>query len=260
MMNPKEKTSAVAASFVALGAVCIILSVFYVNQVLAFVGLGLTFWGAIFGFTRVGNMVEASFMDSTAKSNYSTLNRIMNNYTFAGKGYYIPAYPSDVVIPSYLHGLRESLVFITNEPYNGPPSVDDMVKGKFLSSNSSGLFVTAPGNDLLSNFEAELKVDLSKVKPSDVFELLPRSIIESNLAKHVKISFKAENLVGLEVSPVIFQSIYADEANLKVVNTLGCPVVSAVACALAKNFAKSVSIREQKLSGGKVEVLFEILG
>ncbi|MCW4024093.1 MAG: hypothetical protein NWF01_03545 [Candidatus Bathyarchaeota archaeon] len=259
-MNPKEKMSAVAASFVALGALCIILSVFYTNQILAFVGLGLIFWGAIFSFTHVGNMVEASFMDSTAKSNYSTLNRIMNNYAFTGKGYYIPAYPSDVVIPRYLHSLRESLVFITNESYKGPPSIDDMVKGKFLSSNTNGLFVTAPGYDLLSDFEAELKVDLSTVKSSDVFELLTRSIIESNLAKNVKISFKAENLVSLEVSPVIFQSLYVNQTNLQVVNALGCPVVSAVACALAKNFAKSVSIREQKVSGGKVEVLFEVLG
>ncbi len=260
MANPKEKMSGIAASFIGLGAVCIILSIFYTNQILAFVGLGLTFWGAIFSLTRVGSMVEASFIDSAAKSNYSTLSRIMKNYPFTGKGYYLPAYPSDVVLPNYLQSLRESLVFITNEPYRGPPSIDDMVQGKFLSSNANGLFLTAPGYDLLNSFEADIKADLTTLKPLDMFQLLPRSIIESNMAKNVKMSFKTENLISLEVSPVIFQSLYTDEKNSKAVTMLGCPVVSAVACALAKTYAKSVSILEQKLSGEKVEVLFEILG
>jgi hypothetical protein len=260
MANLKGPLSLIAVPFIGLGAACLALSIFYFNQILAFVGLGLTFWGAIFVFTRVGNVVKASLMDNTAKSTYSTINRIMKDYKFSQKGYYLPAYPSDVILPNYMLNLKDSIVFITNEVYTGPPSVDDMVKGKFLSSKNNGIFITAPGNDLLSYFEADLKVDLTKIKASDMCEVLPRSIIEANLAKTVKMKLLGDNRVSLEVSPLIYRSLYVAGPGYGAVNVLGCPIVSAVACALAKNFVKAIAISEQKISGDKslkVEVLFE---
>jgi hypothetical protein len=262
MGNQNTKVAAATAVFIASGSACIALSVLYNMQILAFVGLGLTFWGAIFAFTRIGNVVEASILDKTAKSNYSTFNRIMNDYNFTAKGYYLPAYPSDVTLPNYLTNLKESVVFVTNEPYFGIPSVDDIAKSRFMSSKANGVFLTSPGYDLLTNFETQLKVDFTQISTTDLFELLPRSIVEANLAKTVKIKSLSENLVSLEVSPILYQSLYSTQENYRAVDVLGCPVVSAVACALSKNFAKAVSIRELKILGEdtlRVEVLFEVL-
>jgi hypothetical protein len=262
MVNQQGKVAAASAVFIGLGSACIALSVFLEMQVLAFIGLGLTFWGAIFAFTRIGNVVESSLLDNTAKSNYSTLNRIMNDYKFTAKGYYLPAYPSDVSLPNYLANLKESVVFITNEEYNGPPFVDDILKNKFISTKSNGVFITSPGYDLLTSFESELKVDFTQIKSTDLFEVLPRSIIEANLAKTVKIKTLEGNLVSMEVSPVLYKSLYEKGEGFRAVDVLGCPVVSAVACALAKNFAKAVAIRELKFSGEsslRLEVLFEVL-
>jgi hypothetical protein len=87
-------------------------------QIAAFIGLGLTFWGAIFALARSGKYVESSLLDATAKFAYSTIDRMINDLKFNGQGYYIPAFPKDVYLPEYLKNLKEPVVFIS-ENFDG---------------------------------------------------------------------------------------------------------------------------------------------
>ena len=104
-------------------------------QIAAFIGLGLTFWGAIFALTRSGKYVESSLLDGTAKSAYSTIDRMINDLKYNGQGYYIPAYPQDVALPEYLKNLKEPVVYIS-ESFDGKPSIDELAQGKFLSAKT----------------------------------------------------------------------------------------------------------------------------
>jgi hypothetical protein len=88
----------------------VFLAVLFDLQIVAFIGLGLTFWGAIFALTRTGKYVESSLLDGTAKSGYSTIERMINDLKFNAQGYYIPAYPKDVILPDYLKNLKEPVV------------------------------------------------------------------------------------------------------------------------------------------------------
>jgi len=55
----------------------------------------------------------------------------------------------------------------------------------------------------------------------------------------------------------LYESLYKTEHPYRSVSVLGCPVVSAVACALAKTTGKTVFIREQKAMGRSgVNVMF----
>ncbi len=237
----------IAVLFLAVGILLLAYSMLFRLQIAAFIGLGLTFWGAIFALARSGKYVESSLLDATAKSAYSTFDRIIKDLKFNGQGYYIPAYPKDVNLPEYLKNLKEPVVFIS-ENFNGKPSADDLAAGRFLSEKTHGAFVTSPGSELMAQIEKRLQLDFSKIPIEESTEILPSCLTETfNLAKLAEMSV-VENGVSFKATGILYQSLYRAEPPLKSVSILGCPVVSAVACILAKSSGKTVTIKEQVLS------------
>lgn len=254
-----------ASAFLASGAIVLAASVLYNWQVLAFIGLGLVFWGAIFSLSRPGKFVDSSLLDSTANSVYSTLDRLINDLKYNGRGYYIPTYPKEAFLPEYFKNLKESVVFISDENFEGLPAVEEVAAGKFLSDRDHGVFITSPGSSVLNQMEHKLGIDFTTVPVSELCGLLPRCMTEFfNLAKEMDLQVLDESTVHLTVHGVLYESLYAldakDGAVMKSVNLLGCPVVSAVACALAKSSGKAVVIQEQKFEpNASVDAIFSFV-
>lgn len=253
-MRKKSNSSIrIAGVFLAVGVLLLVYAMLFDLQIAAFIGLGLTFWGAIFALTRTGKYVESSLLDGTAKSAYSTIDRMINDLKYSGQGYYIPAYPKDVFLPDYLKNLKEPVVFIS-ESFDGKPSVDELAAGKFLSAKTQGVFVTSPGSGIMAQIEKQLQMDLSKVNLQELSEFLPKCLTEIfNLAKTADMTL-VPNGASFKASGILFESFYKSENKLKSVSMLGCPVVSAVASALAKASGKTVVIKEQTLSPGNCGV------
>ncbi|MGD6850530.1 MAG: hypothetical protein ACQCN6_00540 [Candidatus Bathyarchaeia archaeon] len=252
-MKPVSKKSnsamGIAGAFLALGFFLLAFSMLFNQQVAAFIGLGLTFWGAVFALTRTGKYVEGSLLDSSARSSYSTIDRMINDLKYSGRGYYIPAYPRDVALPDYLKNLREPVVFIS-ESFDGKPSIEELAQGKFISAQSRGVFVTSPGSGIMAQVERQLRLDLSKIDLTDLSAILPKCLTENlNLARSADMTL-THNGAQFKASGIIYDSLYNPESKPKSVGLLGCPVVSAVACALAKTSGKTVIIQEQMPSGG----------
>jgi hypothetical protein len=250
----------IAIVFLALGITSLVASIPFDSQVAAFIGLGLTFWGAIFALAKSGKYVQSSLLDGTAKSGYSTIERMINDLEFNAQGYYIPAYPKDVILPDYLKNLKDPVVYIS-ENFDGKPSVDELAAGKFLSAKSHGIFVTSPGSGILAQIEKQMKMDISKVNLQELTEFLPKYFTEIfNLAKTSEMAV-LPNGVSFKASGILYSSFYKTETTLKSVRVLGCPLVSSVASALAKSSGKTVVIKEQTLSPNcSVYAVFEFLG
>ena len=256
-----NSTAGTAVIFLALGVLSLVASVFFNLQIAAFIGLGLTFWGAIFALTRTGNYVESRLLDGTAKSAYSTIERMVNELKYNGRGYYIPAYPKDIFLPDYLKNLRDPVVYIS-ENFNDKPSIDELAAGKFLSSKTQGVFLTSPSSGIMAQIEKRLQMDLSKISLQELSEFLPKCLTEIfNLAKTAELTLTPQG-ANFTASGILFESFYRSEVSLKSVNILGCPVVSAVASSLAKTSGKTVIIKQQTLSPGNcgVNVVLEFVG
>ncbi len=234
----------VAAFFLALGIMVLAVSVIFELEVAAFVGLGLVFWGAVFALARNDRYVERGLLDSTAKSAYSTFDRMIKDLKFEGKGYYIPPYPQGVFLPQYLENLREPVVFISDD-FDGKPSADELAEGKFMSEKARGVFITCPGSELMAQMEKKVNVDFSKVEVRELMDFLPRCLTETfNLAKSAEVSL-TENGVSLDATGLLYQNLYRADPPMRSVGILGCPVVSAVASILAKASGKTVVVKEQ---------------
>jgi hypothetical protein len=263
VQKAKRTALAIALTFLISGSLLLGVSVFFDLQVLAFIGLGFIFWGAIFSVTRKGRFIDSKLLDSSAEASYSTLDRVINDLQFASKAYYIPAYSKNAVIPEYLKKLRSSIVFISDENFTGTPAIDELASGKFLSADSKGVFVTSPGSGLLNQVEQQLNLDFASVPLDELCNLLPRCMTEFfNLSRDMEMRVVADELVQLKIYGIVFESLYKQDAPLKSVSVLGCPVVSAVACALAKSSGKIVAINQQVPfpKGAGVEVLFSFVG
>jgi hypothetical protein len=257
----KKSNSAVplAGVFLAAGALLLVYAIFMELQVAAFIGLGLTFWGAVLALARSGKYVESSLLDSSARASYATIDRMINDLKYSGQGYYIPAYPKDVFLPDYLKNLRDPVVYVS-ENFNGKPPVDESASGKFISSQNRGFFISSPGSGVISEIEKQLSLDISKISLGELCEVLPRCLTENlNLARNAEVKLLPDGATFKAVG-ILYESLYNPETRPKSVNMLGCPVVSAVACALAKSSGKAVAIKEQlPLPGNSVSVTFSFL-
>jgi len=234
----------IGVALIIPGILSLTSSIITDSPVLAFIGLGLIFWGALFFFARPVKYVRSSLLDSTAHSTYATIDRILKDLKYAGKSYYIPPYPKEVYLPEYLKGLKEMIVFISANKGNTIPSIEEMAQERFLLENPKGLGVAPPGLGLLAIFKEELKTDLNTLDLNELCDSLQKTILENfQLAKEITITPK-NNTIHITITNSTYKDLYTKQQNLKSIHTLGCPTISAITCAIAKNTGKMVTIQK----------------
>jgi hypothetical protein len=237
----------ISIMFLIPGILSLAFSITSNSQVLAFIGLGLTFWGALFLFVRPLRYVEGSLLDSTSISAYTTIDRAVKDLKAKGKGYYIPPYPEQAYVPEHLKGLKDMVAFISTDSDSVTPSIEEIAKGKFLLGNPKGICLSPPGVGLLARFEKQLKTEFTRLELAELCESLSHLIPEDlQLAKEIEMR-PEEELIYLKVTDSVYKQLYT-EKDLRSVHLLGCPLVSAVACAIAKTTGKVVTIQKDKLS------------
>jgi hypothetical protein len=180
-------------------------------------------------------------LDATAAASYGMIDQMMSDLKFDGKCWYIPPYPKNAYLPEHLKGLQEMIVFISAEQDAELPSIEEIASRRFILQDSRGLDITAPGAGLLDQLENELKLDLTQIDLQTLCETLPQQILENfQLAREIEMK-PEDDSVNLKITGSIFRSLYV-EKRLKSVYILGCPLVSALACALAETIGKAVTI------------------
>ena len=241
---PSSKTG---FTLLIIGTLVLVASFIATSTVLAFIGLSLTFWGALFLFAKPIKFVRSTLLDSTALSSYTTLDRITEDLNYKGKPIYIPPYPKEAYLPEYLKGLKEMVIFIPAEDVTTVPTIEEMAKKQFLVENPEGICVMPPGSGLVSLFEKELRAEFTKIDLAG-YNSLPTVIVNNlELASNFEIDAEKE-LVHVEITDSVYKNLYSKEHKLKSVHSVGCPLTSAVACALAKTTGKLVTIAKINIS------------
>jgi hypothetical protein len=214
---------------------------------LAFIGLGLTFWGALFFLVNPVAYVKGSLLNTASIPFYLTIDRIIVASKYQGKGLYIPPYPKDAYLPEHLKGLKENIVFISADDKLALPSVEEMATSMFDTKNPRGVIIIAPGSTLQEQFQKSMRSDITKTSLDDLYIILPQLIVESfQLAKEVSMQTEG-NGIHLTVVKSVYRSLYQD-TRLRSLGLLGCPLVSAIACSVAKVTGKPVVLQSIKVS------------
>lgn len=261
LTSEQKPSGKIGFVLLTLGALTLIVSVLDNSTVLAFIGLGLTFWGALFLFARPMKFVRGTLLDSTAISSYTTIDRILKDLNIKGKPVYIPPYPKEAYLPEYLKGLKEMVVFIPAQDVTTMPTIEEMAKKQFMIKNPKGICIAPPGYGLINLFEKELRSEFTSMNLESLFDSLPSIIVKNlELAKELEIALEHE-LIHSKITGSAYNDLYSGEQGLKSIHTIGCPLASAIACALAKTTGKTVAIAKDTASPDLkiVDVWYQIL-
>jgi hypothetical protein len=246
----RQPSTLAGYTMTATGILALAFSVLFSSTILAFIGLGLTFWGALLLFIRPQKYVRSVLMDSTALSSLRTIDRVMTHLGYLEQGIYIPG-----------GNPERAVVFVPSEPYGRIPKAKEIEDQTFIE-NPKGIAMIPPGLALALLIEKELGVDLGKCSLETLSERLPKLLIEDlemaqNFEMHVK---------GDEVRFKFDESIYSDfchklASSTRVCAGLGCPICSAMACVLAISTGRPVIFEGDKNSpdGKMLESSYRLL-
>jgi hypothetical protein len=246
----RSSSALIGYGLAGVGGLSLLVSVVFTSTVLAFIGLGLTFWGALLLFIRPRHYVRSDLMDSTALSSLTTIDRMITSLGYTQRGVYIP-----------VDNAEKAVVFIPAKPLKKIPNLDLVGKQTFLK-DPEGIALVPPGLALANLFERELKVKFSDWSLQKMMEQLPRLLIE-DLEMVQDCTIKID---GDKVDFTFTESVYSEfcsrlRDSTKVCSSLGCPMCSAMACVLAEVTHRPVEFDKDKYTtdGGTVESSYHLL-
>jgi hypothetical protein len=243
----RNSTIRISIIFIVSGILSLALSTITESQVLAFIGLGLTLWGALFYLVRPITYVRGSLLSTTATTLYQTIDRIIKDLNAKGKVIYVPPYTAEVYLPQYLKGLKETVMFIPQDTNQVAPSIEEIASSKFITKNPRGVILIPPGSGFLEQIEKTLRTGIFKMSLEDLCTTLPQLILENfQLAKEIEMKTE-NNQIYLKITDSIYRDLYRQE-NLKSIQLLGDPLTSAVACTIARATGRLVTIQNINFS------------
>lgn len=244
----------VAYALLVLGAIALMMSIVYSSSILAIIGLGLTFWGAILLFIRPTRYVKAQLLEA-ALSSLTTVDQIITDLKYCGKAIYLP--------PRYYRSPKSGIVFIPSKEGFCIPSVEQVAEGKVFIENPRGICLTPAGLDLANLYENELRKDFARVPLKYLQEKLPKLFEEDlEIANDMEMSIESDE-IKVRITGSIFENLCKEARKLSsICGSFGCPLCSSIAVALTRTTGNPVIIEESKqsLDSKTIETYYRILG
>ncbi|MEM3701022.1 MAG: hypothetical protein QXL57_09215 [Candidatus Bathyarchaeia archaeon] len=239
-----------------LGILSLITSVIYDSQILAFIGLGLTLWGIILIYIRTEDYVKESLLSATSLSTLATLNQIIDELGHKEKAIYLP--------PKYLKNPENNRAYIPKSKISKLPQPEQIQakEDKLFIENPQGILITPPGSELARLFEKTLETSFTRVDLRYLQLNLPKLFIEElEIAQNLEINAET-NKVHVKIENSTFQNLTKEIMKFsKLYENLGCPLSSAIACALTKAIGKPITIEKQETDekNKTIEIEYQII-
>ena len=267
-------TKATGLILLGLGAVFLVFSIFYASQILAFIGLGLIFWGVILTYIQNEEYIKQDLLDTTTLPLLATLNQILQELDYRGKAIYLP--------PKYLKDPETTKAYIPKQKDAKLPAPEQIQEqeNKTFPKNPEAALIIPPGFALSKLFEKTLGTTFTKVDLEHLQQNLPKTFIHDleiaeNLEIQTKPSKAAKELtdsvslihskndtIHVKIANSIYKDICKEARQLSYIcGAIGCPICSAIACAITKATGKPVIIEKEQTSedGRNIHTEYHIL-
>jgi len=250
-----DPTKLVCSALLAAGVIALAFSINFTSLILAFIGLGLVFWGAILFYIRPEKYVKETLLVKTTLPSLVNLEQMLTELGYQRKGVYLP--------PKYLKDFESSKIYLSAQDSMKLPSLEQIrdQEDKIFLKNSDAL-ITPPGMELSRLFEKALGTSFMKVDLQYLEQNMPKLLIE-DLEITQKVEIKTRNSrVHVRMENSIFKNLWKEAIKLpNLWCSLGDPLVSAIACALTKATGKPVIIEKNQVSneGRTIDIEYRIL-
>jgi hypothetical protein len=234
------------------GLLALLLSIVYTSSILTFIGLGLTFWGALLTYLRQEKYVKATLIDSTAISSIENLDKIITELKYRGKGIHLP--------PEYFKNPKSELVYIPKKEGTKIPRIGET--SEVFSQKAQGMFITPPGLGLANYFENELGKNFAKADLKYLQNNLPKLFMENlEIAEDLEVETE-NNTFHIRIINSVYKDFCSKARKFpSICGSIGCPICSAIACALTRATGKPVVVAKDDSSadGKTIDILYMIL-
>jgi hypothetical protein len=256
-----------------LGAVSLTVSIGYDSSILAFIGLGLIFWGAILLYIKPEQNVSKTLLEATLSPSLTTLNQMIQDLGYKGDTTYLP--------PKYFANPDTTKIYISKYKNTSLPTPEliQPYENQPVTRTTQGLLITPPGIQLSKLMEKSLGTTFIKTDLKDLEQKLPKIVIEDlEIAENIEIqeennptngkedpavsSTETKNiLINTKITKPIYKDVFKDDDSSQIAGTIGSPVCSAIAVALTRATGKPVRITNTSNSedDNTVEVTYMII-
>jgi hypothetical protein len=210
-----------------VGVAAISIAYFLPSSILAIAGVGSTFCGVLMIFLTRERYTRKPLLDAAVKAHLASLDKLLINARLQDHiAVYLP--------PKYLANPSQNRAYLA-------PQLEE------LTINDASKTITPPGDEIVKVWEQRLGKHFVDATLDFLEATLPSLLMEYEVAERVHVQI-FEDRMTLKLQ----NYLYADGARdivttSNALTSLGSPVTSAIACALAKVTASPVVIRDEDL-------------
>jgi hypothetical protein len=235
-----------------LGLISISLAIYYEHNMSAFIGIALTFWGALLLYIRPTKFIRKEILDSTLSEPLKYNHKLLNEIGFKG----IPRYIS----PRTLAGLRIATIYIPKGDSMELPNDEQLSQEEALLENPSAIKLSPPGLGLHRLIEEELKTNFSAVDLEYLQFNLEKALVEGlEIAEGFEMEV-SNSTIHVDLKGSIFDETIVELGELEEHRHIGDPLTSAIACILARTTRKPIIIEKINREPEKksTQIIFKI--
>lgn len=239
----------------SLGAIALIISILYTSTVLAFIGLSLAFWGALLLYVQDQDYTRTVLLDASTLPQLETLDQTLQELDYNGNAVYLP--------PKYFETPEKTKIYLPKQKDAKLPNPEQIQKyeNQMFIKNPQGILLTPPGSGLTELFEKTLGKSFTKVDVKYLQQNLPKLFIEDlEIAENLEIEIQdiksdptatypplktqtKNETIKAEITNSVFKETCKEAGKMpRICGTIGHPLLSAIACAIAKASGKPVTI------------------
>ena len=257
-----------------LGTISLITSIGYNSSILAFIGLGLIFWGAILLYVKPEEYAKKTLMEAALSPSLITLNQMIQELGYKGDATYLP--------PKYFTNPETTKICISKYKHTNLPTPEliQLYENQPVTRTTQGILFTPPGIQLSKLLEKSLGTPLIKTDLKNLQQKLPKLIIEDlEIAENLEIQEENDpterkedtaasgtqmknTTIHAKITKPIYGNMLKDaEDPSQLASSITCPLCSAIAIAITKATGKPVRIIDTMSSedGNVIEATFEIV-
>jgi len=234
--KPKHPTKLTASILIMAGTAALLTSILYNSPILAFIGLGLLFWGILFTYIRTEEYAKKALLDATTHPQQTTLNQIIQELNYKGTPIYLP--------PKYFKNPETHKTYIPKQNNTPLPTPEQIQKQEqqIFTQKPAGMLLIPPGSELTKLFEKTLDTNFTRENLEYLQQKLPKLLIEDlEFIQNIEIETK-NNKINVKIEHHTHQPTQNKQ------HPLTHPLSSAIACALARTTGKPITITKQETS------------
>jgi hypothetical protein len=271
--SPNPASSAIVAMLL-LGMVSLAVSIGYNSSILAFIGLGLVFWGAVLLYIKPEEYTKKALLEALLSPSLMTLDKIVRDLDYKGDATYLP--------PKYFTDPETTKIYIPKQKSLILPAPEQIriYENQPVARTTQGILLTPPGIQLSKMLEKSLGTTFIKTDLKTVEEKLPKLFIEDlEIAENLEMEAENNSTEGKAndpasatqtkniairakiTKPIIGTMSKGSEGSSQLSVSIVSPICSAIAIALTKASGKPVKIADIKSSddGNIVEATYEVI-